>query len=91
MKKSAVLLALLMLSPLSFATSGQINFRGAIVESPCDTLIAPNQIQQSCTRGGKTIIHKVSLNNAQQPMPYKLGTVQVRQTGNVKMMTVSYN
>jgi len=90
MKKLTYVFVLMALSSSSFATGGQITFRGAIVETGCDTLIVHSQIKQSCTRGGKTEAATLGLNDSQQSLPFKLGTMQLKKVGNYRMMTVNY-
>lgn len=91
MKKLTFVFVLMTLSPLSFATGGQINFKGSIVEPGCDTLIVNSQIKQSCTRGGKTEATTLRMNDSQQSLPLKLGKVQLKKVGDFRLMTITYN
>jgi hypothetical protein len=90
MKKLTFVFVLMALSSSSFANGGQITFRGAIVETGCDTLIVHSQIKQSCIRGNKTEAATLRLDDSQQPLPFRLGTMQLKKVGNYSMMTVSY-
>lgn len=91
MKKLTYVLVLMTLSPLSFATGGQINFSGSIVEPGCDTHIVNSQIKQSCTRGGKTEAVTLRMNDGQQSLPLNLGKMQLKKVGDFRLMTVTYN
>ena len=60
-------------------TSGIIQFSGRIVESECTHKIQQQQVQVSCERNGQAKFSHVSFkSNELQPLPYNLGTSQIR-------------
>ncbi|WP_394550164.1 hypothetical protein [Pantoea sp. SGAir0183] len=91
MKKLTYALFLMLLSPLSFAVGGQITFKGAIVETGCNTLIVNSQIKQSCTRGGRKESTLLRMNESQQSLPLNLGKVKLKKYSHFRLMTVDYN
>ncbi|MGE9552741.1 hypothetical protein ACQPT2_16320 [Erwinia amylovora] len=76
------------------ATSGIIQFQGAIVESACDMQLQRYQVTSSCYRNGQTQTTVSSVKGNRAFIPTNIGKSDVRwldQQHQLGIMTVSYN
>lgn len=82
----------IMVLPKTFASSGIIHFRGAIVESPCEVVPDAQHIAVSCFREGKNQVIQVNNQSQSNILPQNIGSVKtITLEPGVKSMVINYN
>ncbi|EJL89939.1 hypothetical protein [Pantoea sp. GM01] len=90
MKKVLVLMSGLLFAQASVADGGTINFIGAITEPACTTRTYSHQTVMQCSQNGREKAREIKLNAQPQTLPFQLGDVSVKSSGNIKSIQVVY-
>lgn len=90
MKKAFVLLSGLLFAQAVLAEGGTVTFTGAIVEPACTTMTSRQHAAVQCSQNGLDKVRQIRFNKQQQTLPFQLGDVSVKSSGNIKAVQVIY-